>query len=212
MKNGKNNKRKQQIMTPDQVLQELIDGNKRFYSNNKNQQPALCSISQKTKRLEQFPKATILACMDSRSVPEIIFDQFIGDIFSLRVAGNIVNNEIVASLEYATQYADAKLIVIMGHTHCGAIESVCTGNLHGNLQALANAIDPAVKEVQKQHSDTPLDCKDEAFIKKISQQNVRNMISRVTQESEIIQELLEKETIKIVGALHDLESGVVTFE
>ena len=170
------------------------------------------TLSKIAKNQGQFPKAVVLACMDSRSVPEIIFDQSIADIFTLRVAGNIVNNDMLASLEYATKYSGSKLIVIMGHTHCSAIKAVCEGNLIGNLQSLACAIDPAVKTVKKQNQDKQLDCNDNNTTKDITLQNVRNMISRVIKGSDIIQALLTKGTIKIVGALHDLESGIVTFE
>ncbi len=218
MKNGKNithclfDAKQQRMMTPDQVLQDLIDGNKRFYSNNKKQRPSSLTLSKKAKNQGQFPKAVVLACMDSRSVPEIIFDQEIADIFTLRVAGNITNDDMIESLEYATKYAGSKLIVIMGHTYCNAIRVVCEGNLSGNFQSLAHAIDPAVETIKKQNPGKQLDCNDDNTTKDIAMQNVRNMISRVIKGSDIIQTLLTKGTIKIVGALHDLESGVVTFE
>lgn len=200
----------QRMMSPDDVLQDLIDGNKRFYSSNKKERPSLINLSHKTHTYGQFPKAVILACMDSRSAPEIIFDQSIGDIFTLRVAGNVVNAEMLASLEYATKHSGSKLIVIMGHTQCGAIEAVCKGGLEGNLKTLTNAIDPAVKLIAKQHKQ--LDCGDDAITREIAMQNVRNMIARVTKGSSVICELLAQKKIKIVGALHDLKTGIVTFE
>ena len=200
----------QSMMSPDQVLQDLIDGNKRFYSSNKKERPSLMSLSQKTHKYGQFPKAVILACMDSRSAPEIIFDQSIGDIFTLRVAGNIVNDAMLASLEYATKHSGSKLIVIMGHTQCGAIEAVCKGGLSGNLKTLAHAIEPAVMLIGKQHKQ--LNCSDDNITREIAMQNVRNMVAHVIKGSEVIRTLLAQKKIKIVGALHNLKTGVVTFE
>ncbi len=202
----------QKNITPDQVIQDLIEGNKRFYSNTPLKRRSLIAKAQIASEGGQFPKAVILACMDSRSIPEIIFDQTIADIFTLRVAGNVVNEDMLASLEYATKHSGAKVIVIMGHTWCGAIEAVCAGKVSDNLVALAYAINPAVAMVQEQNPDEPLDCSDDMVIKNIAMQNVRNMIIRVIEGSKVIKELVDQDKIKIVGALHDLESGVVTFQ
>jgi carbonic anhydrase len=150
--------------------------------------------------------------MDSRSIPEIVFDQTVADIFTLRIAGNVVNQDILASLEYATKHSGAKVIVIMGHTQCGAIEAVCKGGLKGNLESLARAIQPAVAMLQKQSPNKQLDCNDEVMIKNIAMQNVRNMMTRVIKGSTVIKELISQGSVKLIGALHDLNSGVVTFE
>ncbi len=206
------NTERQSLITPDEALNDLVSGNKRFYSSNKKNRPSLLALSQKAYKQGQFPKAVILACMDSRSVPEIIFDQSIGDIFTLRIAGNVINDEILASFEYATKHAGAKLIVVMGHTQCGAIEAVCKGGLKGSLKSLAHAIDPAKKMIRKEADNGPLDCSNTEIITDIAMQNVRNMKSRVIQESTVIQKLISKGKIKIVSALHDLKTGIVTFE
>lgn len=204
--------KKQSKFTPDQVLQDLINGNRRFYLSKKIKRPSLVALSKKAHKHGQFPKAVILACMDSRSVPEIIFDQSIADIFTLRVAGNVINDEMLASFEYATKHAGSKLIVIMGHTQCGAIQAVCKGGLKGNLESLARAIEPAVEMIKKEIPDMEFDCGDTAITSDIALQNVRNMKAKVIHRSKVIRKLLSSGEIKIVGALHDLETGVVTFE
>jgi len=206
------NEKQQQMLTPEKALQDLIEGNKRFYSDNKKSRPSLLALSQKASKHGQFPKAVILACMDSRSVPELIFDQSIADIFTLRVAGNVINDEMLASFEFATKHAGSKLVVIMGHTQCGAIQAVCEGGLSGNLESLANAIEPAIEMVKQQTPDNQLDCSDNDTITNIAMQNVRNMKQQVIQKSKVIQTLLKNGDVKIVGALHDLATGIVSFE
>lgn len=206
------NEKKQSTMTPDQVLQDLINGNKRFCDDVRLKRRSLMIKAQKASERGQFPKAVILACMDSRSIPELVFDQTIADIFTLRVAGNVVNDDMLASLEYATKHSGSKLIVIMGHTQCGAIGAVCAGKVSGNLESLVATIKPAVQIIQEQNQHKLLDCSDDATLRAIAMQNVRNMIARVIKGSPVICELLANGSIKIVGALHDLETGVVTFE
>lgn len=202
----------QKSMTPDQVLQDLMNGNKRFYSNTLLRRQSLVVKSQKAGEWGQFPKAVILACMDSRSIPEIVFDQTIADIFTLRVAGNVVNDDMLASLEYATKHSGAKVIVIMGHTQCGAIKAACAREMVGNLKYLDHTIELAIATVQKQSSNKRLDCSDSTVINEIAMQNVRNMMRRVMKGSPVIKELISQGSVKMVGALHDLETGVVTFE
>lgn len=200
----------QQNMSPKQVLQDLIDGNKRFYTNKPLKRKSLMIKSQQASEWGQFPKAVILACMDSRSIPELTFDQTIADIFTLRVAGNVVNQEILASLEYATKHSGAKVIVVMGHTQCGAIKAVCAGGLSDNLVSLERAIEPAVATIRKENEQ--FNCSDSETITAIAWQNVRNMMQAVLKGSPVIKELVAQGSVKLVGALHDLESGVVTFE
>lgn len=199
------------MITPDQVLQNLIEGNKRFYSNAMLKKESLVALSRKASKEGPFPKAVILACMDSRSIPELVFDQSIADIFTLRVAGNLVNDEMRASMEFATKYVGSKLIVIMGHTQCRALQAACEGNVADTLSSLVNAFEPAIRAVKKQQPDKELDCDNEEIMTTVAIQNVRNMLGKVINESNIIQALLADGIIKIVGALHDLKSGVVTF-
>jgi carbonic anhydrase len=195
--------------TPDNILEELIEGNKRFYLDSPLKRQSLISLSQKASKVGQFPKAVILACMDSRSIPEIVFDQSIADIFTLRVAGNVINKDILASMEFAVQQAGVKVIVIMGHTQCVAITAACKEVATGNLESLIATIKPAVTAIKKQ--DQQFDCNNDAIIKNVVMQNVHNMIQRVIENSAIIRALLVKKSIRLVGALHDLESGIVTF-
>jgi carbonic anhydrase len=195
--------------TPDNILEDLIEGNKRFYSNSPLIRQSLISLSQKASKAGQFPKAVILACMDSRSIPEIVFDQSIADIFTLRIAGNVINKDILASMEFAVQQVGVKVIVIMGHTQCVAITAACKGKVAGNLGSLTAAIEPAVTQIKKQ--DQQFDCNNDATIKNIVMQNVHNMKQLVIEDSIIIRKLVVKKSIMLVGAVHDLESGIVTF-
>lgn len=195
-----------------QVLQDLIDGNKRFYSKTLIERPCLLTLSKQVSKEGQFPKVVVLACMDSRSIPEIVFDQSIGDMFTLRVAGNVVSDHMLASMEFATQYAGAKVILIMGHTQCNAIKIACEGMAGGNIESLVATIEPAIATVREQSGSAQLDCNDGATLKKVALQNVHNMKARVLKENAVIQELLSKGEIIVVGALHDLETGIVTFE
>ena len=204
--------KQQRKITPDQALKDLIAGNKRFCAHSSKICSSLLKLSKKASKRGQFPKAVILACMDSRSIPEFIFDQSIADIFTLRVAGNVVNDDIFESMEFATKYAGAKLIVVMGHTQCGAIKAACECVTSGNLKSLVEAIRPAVAHVKKQNSDEQIDCNDDATLKAVALQNVRNMKAHIIEKSPVIREMLEKGEIRLVGALHDLRSGVVTFE
>ncbi len=201
----------QQAMSPEQVMKNLIAGNERFRANTPRQRKSLQLMGAKASERGQFPKAVILACMDSRSIPAIIFDQSIADIFTLSVAGNVVNNDMLASMEYATKYVGVKLIVIMGHTHCGAIVSACTGVQGGNLSYVLDAIQPAVKAVVDK-SKREQACDDTAVITNIALQNVENMMQLVMQGSPIIRDMIARKEIALVGALHDLESGIVSFK
>jgi carbonic anhydrase len=204
-------KEQQSMLTPESVLQDLMEGNKRFCSGHKKHRASLAQLSHQASQQGQFPKAVILACMDSRSIPELVFDQSIADIFTLRVAGNVVSDDMVASIEYATKFVGAKLIVIMGHTKCGAIKAACSGAATGHIKALVANIKPAVAEVKEQNTDKQLDCADDATIKKIAIHNVHNMKARLIKDSAVVRDLIAQGSVKLVGALHDLDTGVVTF-
>lgn len=194
-------------MTPADILQGLSDGNQRFYTDSKLKRASLQSKGELAAQVGQSPKAVILCCMDSRSIPEIVFDQSIADIFTLRVAGNVVNKDILASMEFATKFVGSKLIVVMGHTACGAIKGACNNVKSGNLTHLLKTIQPAVEAVDKNRN-----CKDDQIINKIAEKNVENMIHQIINESNTIKEQLDKKEIAIVGAMHNLESGKVEFK
>lgn len=202
----------QNALTPDMALQDLIEGNKRFCSNTARQRSAPTVLLEKAHEKGQFPKAVILACMDSRSIPELVFDQSIADIFTLRVAGNVVNDDMIASMEYATKYSGSKLIVVMGHTNCGAIKAACEGAGSGYLVSLVETLSPAVQNVTHHKLNKKLDCSDAETVKKIAWQNVRNMVKKISKKSATIRKLVSQGKAKIVGALHHLETGIVTFE
>ena len=199
---------KQKNITPTQALKRLKVGNERFLTS-KMAHRDLLSVASYMAKHGQSPFAVVLNCIDSRSIPEIIFDQGIGDIFTARVAGNVINTDILASMEYATKVAGAKLIVIMGHTHCGAVDAACQGVKMGNITELLEKIQPAVSQVEK---NTKLrSCQSLKLLDQIAKQNVLNMIEETLQESPIIQSQVKEKKIIIVGAMHDIATGKVIF-
>lgn len=196
----------QASITANGAIKKLQDGNKRFLENKmRNRDYALQAKT--TAKEGQAPFAVILSCMDSRGSPEILFDQGIGDIFSLRVAGNVINNDIIASLEYATKVIGSKVIVVMGHTQCGAIEAACKNVQLGNITALLSQIKPAVTQVRGSQSST---C-DQQIVDRIAKQNVINVVNSIPKESELISDLLNQGKIKIVGAMHNVKTGRIDF-
>jgi carbonic anhydrase len=157
----------------------------------------------------QFPFATILSCIDSRTSAELIFDQGLGDIFSIRIAGNILNEDILGSMEFATKVSGSKIILVLGHTKCGAIVGACNHVEMGNLTTLLNKIQPAIyneKETTENRTGS-----NPAFVNNVTTINVNLTIERIRRESPIIAELEGEGKIKIVGAMYDIESGKVTF-
>ena len=196
-------------MTPSQALQRLKNGNIRFV-NNKPISRNLLQQAKATNLNGQFPSAVILSCMDSRGPAELIFDQGLGDIFSIRVAGNIIDTDQLGSMEFATKAVGTKLVVVMGHTNCGAIRGACRGTELGNLTELLDKIKPAVQDI-KEAAKGNVDCSDDHTIDKIAKQNVLIMIKQVQEKSPIISDLVTNKKVMIVGAMHDLHSGKVHF-
>ncbi len=187
------------IQTADDAVKELINGNKRFCENK------LINTNYK-KQIEQTktgqkPHSVILSCMDSRVPPEIIFDQGIGNIFVLRVAGNIEDDNVVGSMEYALEHAGSKLIVIMAHSHCGAVTGAVKNIKLGNLTQLVDQIKPAIKS----SPDNP------ATIDETAKNSVKITMNDLLSKSEIIREMVKENKVKIVGAFYDIETGVATF-
>ena len=196
-------------ITPDAELKRLMEGNTRFV-NNKPIQRNLLQQAKVTSLQGQFPGAVILSCMDSRGSPELIFDQGLGDVFSIRVAGNVVDTDQLGGLEFATKVTGSKLIVVMGHTKCGAIKGACENVKLGNLTDLLAKIQPAVATV-KNATNTNLDCSNYKTVKDIAKQNVLDMMQEIKNKSSIINDLLNNKQIRMVGAMHDLHSGKVVF-
>jgi carbonic anhydrase len=194
-------------LTPDQILQDFLDGNERFRNNNLTKRDH--SEQVRKSAFGQYPKAVVLSCLDSRVPVEDVFDQGIGDIFVGRVAGNFVNDDLLGSLEFACKVAGAKLIIIMGHQHCGAIIGAIDGVELGNLTTTLSKIKPAIKMSQNYGGN--MTSNNEAFVKLVSENNVRHSISIIREKSPILKEMEEKGEIKIVGLFYTLTKGELLF-
>ena len=197
----------QQQMTPIEALARLQAGNKRFMQNTMVHRDLALELAAAKKG--QYPYAVILNCIDSRSVPELIFDQGIGDTFVIRVAANVLNDDGLGSMEYSTAVAGAKLIVVMGHTSCGAVKGTCEGVKLGHISQLLQKITPAYNKTKQTMPNQT--CKNPDFIDAIAKENVINVINDIKAKSPIINNLLEKGKIKIVGAMYNVGSGKVEF-
>jgi len=193
-------------LSPKNALQMLKDGNHRFVTNLKMNRNLLQQVNDTSD--EQFPFALILSCIDSRTSAELIFDQGLGDIFSCRIAGNILNEDILGSMEFACKVAGAKLIMVLGHSECGAIKGACNHVKMGNLTGLLKKIRVVVKEVAKSGQVDP---KSNDFIDLVSKENVKNVLKNIPKKSKIIRDLVKDKKIIIVGAMYDVSSGKVDF-
>ena len=201
-------KAEQDSLTPDQVLQEFKDGNERFNSGNVTRREHSEEI-RKAATGGQFPKAMVLSCLDSRVPVEDVFDQGIGDVFVGRVAGNFVNTDLLGSMEFACKVAGAKLILVMGHQHCGAVKGAIDDVQLGNITAMLSNIKPAVALSQNFKGEKS--SKNEVFVKLVAQNNIRNTIAQIRAKSEILKEMESKGEIKIVGAFYTLRTGKLEF-
>lgn len=198
----------QSSMTPQQVLQQLELGNQRFLTNTMHTYDYAHLVSKTAEG--QDPIAVVLSCLDSRSSPDILFDQGIGNIFVARVAGNVINNKILGSMEFATKVYASKLIVVMGHTNCGAMRGACEDVRLGNLTYVLQAIQPAVSQVRQQEKNN-FSCASPATIDAIAKQNVLDQVQLILKDSPIIAGLVKQKKIMIVGAMQDVATGKVTF-
>ena len=197
----------QDATTPEKALQELKDGNRRFVSGAMRQRDLMAQV--KATASGQFPFAVVIGCIDSRGPPELVFDQGIGDIFSARIAGNFVNTDIIGSTEFATQLAGAKLVVVLGHTACGAVRGACDNVQLGNLTQTLSNILPAVYAVRDVKGER--NSKNAAFVQKVAEANVRLNVEALSNRSEILRGLEQKGRLKIVGAMHDIATGRIEF-
>jgi len=200
-------KETQDHLTPDLALEILKEGNGRFVNNLKANRNLLQQVNETS--TGQFPFATILSCMDSRTSAELIFDQGLGDIFSIRIAGNILNEDILGSMEFATKVVGTKIIVVLGHTKCGAIVGACNHVEMGNLTGLLAKIAPAIEQEKTTLVDR--DGKNAAFVNNVTAINVKLTIDRIRKESQIVADLEAENVIKILGAVYDVETGKVDF-
>lgn len=186
-------------LTPYQGYKLLLEGNKRFINNLNTDHDHLELINQT--REGQYPFAVILSCMDSRTSVELIFDQGLGDLFSIRVAGNIVNDDILASIEYAVKYIGSKVLMVLGHTECGAIKSAKQGVTDGHITQLLNRIQPSISKAMLQ------DDGNYKFHDKVAYTNVENSLEEILTRSAIVKDLFEKGEIGIVGGVYNVETG-----
>ncbi len=199
----KHSKEYLQNLTPYQGYELLVEGNKRFIGNLKTDHDHFEMINET--REGQYPYSVILSCMASRTSVELIFDQGLGDLFSIRVAGNIVNNDILASIEYAIKYVGTKVLMVLGHTECGAIKSAKQGVEDGHITELLKRIHPSISKALLQ------DDKDYLFEDKVAYTNVENSLEQILTRSEIVKDMFKKGQIGIVGGVYNIDNGQVDF-
>ncbi|MFN3754002.1 carbonic anhydrase family protein [Flavobacterium sp.] len=201
------NKELQASISPRQALEILKNGNNRFVSNLQAHRNLLEQVNDT--RDGQWPFATILSCIDSRTSAELIFDQGLGDIFSVRIAGNIVNTDILGSMEFACKVAGSKLIVVLGHSKCGAVKGACDHVEMGNLTELLSKIQPAV--YQEKETQDNRNASNPSFVENVAEINVKRNVKNIIERSFILEQMIEKGEIGIVGAMHNIETGEVVF-
>ncbi|MDI1233905.1 MAG: carbonic anhydrase family protein [bacterium] len=201
-------KSEQDSLTPEMVLQEFIEGNKRFTSGNVTQREHSAQV-RKVVTGGQFPKAMVLSCVDSRVPVEDVFDQGLGDVFVGRVAGNFVNTDLLGSMEFACKVAGAKLIIVMGHQHCGAIKGAIDDVHLGNLTAMLANIKPAV--AMSQDFEGEKSSQNEAYVKTVNKNNIRHTIAQIRSKSKILKDMEISREVKIVGAYYSLLTGQLEF-
>jgi carbonic anhydrase len=199
----------QATMTPEKSIRFLKEGNLRFQQNLKANRNLLEQVNDTSDG--QFPFATILSCIDSRVSAELVFDQGLGDIFSVRIAGNFVNEDILGSMEFACKLAGTKLIVVLGHTACGAVKGACDDAKLGNLTKLIEKITPAVKATPEPKDASLRNSKNLDFVDSVAKKNVELTIERIHQESPVLTEMEKNGEIKIIGAMYDINTGAVDF-
>jgi carbonic anhydrase len=198
---------RQAALSPDDALAKLKAGNERFVSRNMRN----CDLLEQVRATSsgQFPSSVIVGCIDSRVPPELVFDQRIGDIFSARIAGNIVNDDIVGSSEFATKLSGAKLIVVLGHSECGAVKGAIDGAELGELTQLLAKIRPAVDACKDAPGDHTSKNKD--FVQQVAIANARLAAETLTKTSGVLRDLVAAKQLNIVSAMHDVATGRVTF-
>ena len=197
----------QDAVSPDMIMKRFQSGNARFVSDKPLNQNHVKQV--KATAAGQYPLASVVSCIDSRAPTDMVFDQGIGDLFNARVAGNIVNEDILGSLEFAHKVAGAKLLVVMGHTSCGAIKGACDDVKLGNLTGLLGKIKPAATAVSADIKDRS--SKNVAFVEMVAENNVKMTVETIREKSPILREMEQKGEIKIVGAMYDVKTGKVTW-
>lgn len=201
------NKETQSVMTPEQALVLLKEGNQRFESNLMADRDLLQQVSETSGG--QAPFAVVLGCIDSRVSAELVFDQGVGDIFSVRIAGNFINEDILGSMEFACKIAGSKLIVVLGHSSCGAIKGACDDAQLGNLTTLISKLKPAVEHVKEPSENR--NSGNAEFVANVAHANVELTIENIKKQSPVLKEMLDNSEIGIVGGMYDVSSGRVNF-
>ncbi|MDK2123564.1 carbonic anhydrase family protein [Parachitinimonas caeni] len=196
----------QASITPDSALDILKAGNARFVAGKPLRRDLKKMVTQTA--LGQFPYASVVGCIDSRAAPEVVFDQSVGDIFTARVAGNTVNEDILGSLEYAAKVAGSRLVVVLGHTSCGAIKGACDDVKMGNLTTLLDKLKPAVEATK---TTGERNSKNHGFVHAVTESNVKMVVQTIRDKSQILKDMEAAGQIKIVGALYDTSNGKVTW-
>lgn len=199
-------KEQRDALSPDDVLKSFKEGNNRFVNNDLTARDHSAQVRKSA--TGQFPKAVVLSCLDSRVPVEDVFDRGIGDIFVGRVAGNFVNEDLLGSMEFGCKVAGSKLILVLGHEHCGAVKAAVDDVKLGNITAMLTKIRPAVDKVVYEGDRTS---KNEEFVAKVCESNVLNTIEQIRANSPILKEMEDNGQIKIVGGVYDMDSGIVTF-
>jgi carbonic anhydrase len=199
----------QATITPERALEFLKEGNIRFMNNLRVNRNLLQQANET--RDGQWPFATIVSCIDSRTSSELIFDQGLGDIFSVRIAGTVINTDVVGSLEFACSLAGSKLIVVLGHSGCGAIKGACDHVEMGSLTDLLSKIQPAVYEENQTLDPAARNSRNAAFVENVTDLNVRRSVRSIVNRSLILEQLIEDRKLALIGAKHDLASGLVQF-
>lgn len=202
-------KQTQSEMTPDTAIEALKEGNLRFQKNNPVNRDLLEQVDDTA--TGQYPFATILSCIDSRVSSELVFDQGIGDIFSIRIAGNFVNEDILGSMEFACKLAGTKVVVVLGHTSCGAVKGACDHARLGNLTALIKKIEPAVFATELPKSEYERNSGNLEFVNAVAKTNVEMTMDHIRERSEVLRDMEASGEIKIVGAMYDISNGSVEF-
>lgn len=200
-------KEMQAALTPAQAIQLLKEGNKRFVNNLKVNRDLLEQVNETS--AGQYPFAFILSCIDSRTSAELIFDQGLGDIFSCRIAGNVLNEDILGSMEFACRLAGSKVIVVLGHTKCGAVKGACDHVEIGHLTGLLKKFEPVIASEKETAANRTSG--NSYFVERICRLNVMHVMSRIPQQSPILGEMLAKGEIALTGGIYDVETGKVDF-
>ena len=199
----------QEAMSPDTALQALKDGNKRFVTSTQVSRDLMQQVADTS--TGQYPFATVLHCIDSRVSAELVFDQGIGDLFSIRIAGNFVNEDILGSMEFATKLAGTKVVVILGHTACGAVKGACDHAKLGNLTGMLEKIAPAVSAVKDPENVALRTSGNIDFVNRVAIKNVHMAIDNLRTMSPVLKQMEDAGDIKVVGAMYHIENGQVTF-